>query len=157
MVTCVRNPVPGNETPTWDDQERRKRWQKAREGVMYAGVVSVIDHSKHILNVDFDDGDKTIGVSFNLVKFPDGQFFDESMSMEHRRSSTKLRKLTPSKGGYKWCHGGVQRIRFTEATYDVQPLPKNDPFQHLRVEDQRAVSKTNGLGACFPQGRYQPS
>ena len=50
--------VPGNETAAWDDQERWKKWQKAHEGVMYAGVVSVIDHSKQILNVDFDDGDK---------------------------------------------------------------------------------------------------
>jgi hypothetical protein len=65
--------VPGNETAAWNDQERRKQWQKAREGVMYAGVVSAIDHSKQILNVDFDDGDKAIGVPFNLVKFPDGK------------------------------------------------------------------------------------
>ncbi len=77
--------MSGNETATWNDQERRKKCQKAHEGVMYAGVVSVIDHSKQILNVDFDDGDKAIGVPFNLVKFPDGQFFDEAMSMEHRR------------------------------------------------------------------------
>ena len=110
--------VPGNETAAWDDQERRKKWQKAREGVMYAGVVSDIDHRKQILNVDFDDADKAIGVPFNLVKFPDGLFFDEDMSMEHRRSSTKRRNLTPSKGGYKWRHGGVHRMRFTEGTYD---------------------------------------
>ena len=85
---------------------------------MYAGVVSVIDHIKQILKVDFDDGDKAIGVPFNLVKFPDGLFFDEAMSMEHRSASTKRRKPTPSKGGYKWSHGGVHRMRFTEATYD---------------------------------------
>ncbi len=28
-----------------------------------------------------------------------------------------------------------------------------DPFQHLRVADQRTVAKTNGLGARFPEGR----
>jgi len=85
--------VPGNETAGWDDQESRKRRQKAREGAMYAGVVSVIDHRKQILNVDFEDGDKAIGVPFNLVKFPDGQFFDEAMSMEHRRSSASLSQM----------------------------------------------------------------
>ena len=53
-----------------------------------------------------------------MVKFPDGLFFDEVMSMEHRCSSTQCRKLTPSKGGYKWLHGGVYHMSFTEATYD---------------------------------------
>jgi hypothetical protein len=117
--------VPGNETATWTEKERRERWKKAREGAMYAGVVSAIDHNKQILNVDFEDGDKAIGVPFNLVKFPDGQFFDEAMSMEHRRSSAKRRKLTPSKKGYKWRHGGVHRMRFTEAAYDDQPFPES--------------------------------
>jgi len=87
--------VPGNETAAWTPKERRERWQKDREGAMYAGVVSVIDHSEQILNVDFADDDTEIGVPFNLVKFPDGQFFDESMSMERRRSSAKRRKVTP--------------------------------------------------------------
>jgi hypothetical protein len=116
--------VPGNETAAWTVKERREMWQKAREGAMYAGVVSAIDHSEQILNVDFPDGDKAIGVPFNLVKFPDGQFLDESMSVELRRSSAKRRKVTPSKEGYKWRHGGVHRMRFTEAAYDGQPFPE---------------------------------
>ncbi len=28
---------------------------------MYPGVLSVIDHDKQIVNVDFDDGDKAVG------------------------------------------------------------------------------------------------
>jgi hypothetical protein len=62
--------MPGNETAAWTAKERREMWQKAREGAMYAGVVSAIDHTEQILNVDFADGDKAIGVPFNLVKFP---------------------------------------------------------------------------------------
>ncbi len=48
--------VPGNYTATWDDKERRQNWQKAREGVLYPGVLSVIDHGKHLVNVDFGTG-----------------------------------------------------------------------------------------------------
>jgi hypothetical protein len=73
----------------------------------------------------------------NSPELTDGQFFDEVMSVEHRRASTKRRKLTPSKGGYKWRHGGVHRMRFTEPTYDGQPLP------------ERMI--------LFPQGHCQPS
>jgi hypothetical protein len=69
--------------------------------VLYPGVVSVIDHSKQIVNMDFDDGDKAIGVPFKLVKLQDGQFCDETLSMAKRHTTVKHRKLTPSKAGYK--------------------------------------------------------
>ena len=54
--------VAGSDTAAWADKERKKNWQKARGGAMYPGVLSVIDHDKQIVNVDFDDGDKTVGV-----------------------------------------------------------------------------------------------
>ena len=37
---------------------------------------------KHILNVDFYDGDKEVGVPFNLVKRQDGQFCDETVTLD---------------------------------------------------------------------------
>ncbi len=49
---------------------------------MYAGVVSVIDHSKQILNVDFDDGDKVIGVPFNHELLINGQW-QKQTDLEH--------------------------------------------------------------------------
>ena len=65
-VKCVF--VPGNDTAGWSDEERHLQWQKAREGVLYPGVVAVINHGKQLVNVDFDDGDKSIGVPLKLVK-----------------------------------------------------------------------------------------
>jgi hypothetical protein len=121
-VQCVF--VSGNETATCNDKERRLRWQKAHEGVLYPGVVSDINHCKQIVTVDFDDGDKVIDVPFKLVKLQDGQFCDETLSMTKRRSTTKRRTLTPSKADYKWCHTGVHRMRFVETTYDGQPFPE---------------------------------
>ena len=52
-VKCVF--VPGNDTTAWSDDQRQLQWQKAREGVLYPGVVVAINHGKHLVNVDFDD------------------------------------------------------------------------------------------------------
>ena len=114
--------VTGNDTTTWKDKERRQYWQKARGGTMYPGLVSLIDHDKHILNVDFNDGDKAVGVPFNLVKRQDGQFCEEAMSLHKRRPGTKPRKTTRYKAGYKWRHTGVHRLRFEEPKFAGQPL-----------------------------------
>jgi hypothetical protein len=65
----------------------------------------VIDHDNQIVNVDFDDGDKTISVPFNLVNLQDGYFGDETLSLDQSLSTTTRRKHTP-KTDYKWCHEG---------------------------------------------------
>ena len=92
---------------------------------MYPGVLSLIDHDKHILNVDFCDGDKAVGVPFNLVKRQDGQFCDESVTLDKRRPGTKRSKTTHSKAGYKWRHTGVHRMRFEEPKFPGQPLAEH--------------------------------
>ena len=59
--------VSGNDTTDWDDKERYQNWQKTRGGTLYPGDLSDINHDKEIVNVDFDDGDKSVGVPFNLT------------------------------------------------------------------------------------------
>ena len=93
--------VAGNDTAEWDDTERRQKWQKARAGQLYPGVLSVIDHDKQIVNVDFDDGDKTVGVPFNLVKRQDGQCCDETLCLDKRRPSNNRDKTTRSNTGHR--------------------------------------------------------
>ena len=61
-VNCVF--VPGNDTSAWSGEERQLQWQKALKGVLYPGVVDDINHDNQVVNVDFDDGDKAIGVIF---------------------------------------------------------------------------------------------
>ena len=116
--------VTGNDTAS-DDKERQKNWQKTRSGELYPGVLSEIDHDKQIVNVDFHDGDKTVGVPFNLVKRQDGQFCDEGIGLQKRSPSTKHRQTTSSKAGYKWCHSVVHWMRFEE--------PKLYPCSFKRV------------------------
>ena len=72
--------------------------------------------------MDFNDGDKAVGVPFNLVKRQDGQFCDETMTLHKRRPGTKPRKTTRYKAGYKWSHTGVHRLRFEEPKFAGQPL-----------------------------------
>ena len=114
--------VAGNDTASWDDKERHQHWQKARGGTMYPGVVSLIDHDKKILDVDLYDGDKAVGVPFNLLKRQDGQFCDETVVLDKRRQDTKPRKTTRYKTGYKWRHTGVHRLRFEELKFAGQTL-----------------------------------
>jgi hypothetical protein len=59
--TCGHKPPPPTNSIINDYTERRQKWQKAHTDQMYPGVLSVIDHDKQIVNVDFDDGDKAVG------------------------------------------------------------------------------------------------
>jgi hypothetical protein len=121
--------------------------------VLYPGVVSVIDHGKQIVNVDFDDGDKVIGFSFKLVKLQDGQFCDETLSMDKRHSTTKRRTLTPAKTGYKCHHAGVHHMHFVETTYDGQPFPEHMILSNtyeLIINGQRYILKID-----FPKFSFQ--
>ena len=95
--------VVDNDTSTWNDKERRHHWQKTQDGTMYPGVVSLIDHDKNILNVDFYDTDKGVGVPFNLVKRQDGQFCDEVVVLDKRHPDTKSRNTTRSKVPHPRC------------------------------------------------------
>ena len=75
--------------------------------------------------MDFHDGDKSVGVPFNLVKRQDGQFCDETMGLEKRLPSTKRRKTTSSKSDYKWRHSVVHRMRFEEPKFPGQSLAES--------------------------------
>ena len=62
--------VDGNDTVSWSDKERNQKCEMCLGGRMYPGILSVIDHDKQIVNVDFSTPDTEQDEFFLVKKIP---------------------------------------------------------------------------------------